>query len=83
MQENKHKYSRVVRYSKYLFVWKGRIQFQASHGVYSKYLFVWKGRIQFQVSNGVFVDNSLDSRTSLFQPGEFDAGASTKLSKIT
>jgi hypothetical protein len=59
MQENDHKCSRMVRYSKYLFVWKGRIQF----------------------SHGVFDDDDLDSRTSLFQPGEFDAGASIGLSK--
>ncbi|CAB4282669.1 unnamed protein product [Prunus armeniaca] len=63
VQESKPKCSRMVRYSKYLFVWKGRIQFQASHGV--------------------FDDNGLDLRTSLFQPGEFDARESTKLSKIS
>ncbi|ONI27739.1 hypothetical protein PRUPE_1G102800 [Prunus persica] len=61
MKENNHKCSRVVRHSKYLFVWKGRIQF----------------------SHGVFGDDDLDLRTRLFQPGEFDAGASTRLFKST
>ena len=59
--------SRSSIYSKYLFIWNGRIQLQAN--LSKEDLKQWHILSRFSSING------LNSRTNSFQPGEFDAGA--------
>ena len=58
---------RITKYSKYLFIWKGRFQLDAK-----------RSRInmkQLKILFGFSSIKGLNSRTNSFQPGEFDAGA--------
>ncbi|KAI5331732.1 hypothetical protein L3X38_021858 [Prunus dulcis] len=58
---------RITKYSKYLFIWKGRFQLDAK-----------RSRInmkQLKILFGFSSIKGLNSRTNSFQPREFDAGA--------
>ncbi|CAL9016561.1 unnamed protein product, partial [Prunus brigantina] len=58
---------RITKYSKYLFIWKGRFQLDAK-----------RSRInmkQLKILLGFSSIKGLNSRTNSFQPGESDAGA--------
>ncbi|CAL2254478.1 unnamed protein product [Prunus armeniaca] len=58
---------RIMKYSKYLFIWKGRFQLDAK-----------RSRInmkQLKILLGFSSIKGLNSRTNSFQPGESDAGA--------
>ena len=70
----KYMESRSDIYSKYLFIWKGRIQ--VAIGMSKQDLHQWR------ILWGILSIKGTNSRTNSFQPGEFDAGAYMAISKI-
>ncbi|CAL2267483.1 unnamed protein product [Prunus armeniaca] len=58
---------RITKYSKYLFIWKGRFQLDAKRSIINMK--------QLKILLGFSSIKGLNSRTNSFQPGESDAGA--------